>query len=576
MPVTLTVNGHRLAATAGVSLFAAAEQAGVRVPTSCVTQGKCKECVVEVTSGMELLTAPTEFEKHLDVRGGRFRLSCQCRVAADEGAIAYHTMRRGEMRIQRTGLHLPTSHATTVLDPAVARAGDRIVDTSTGEEIDRSSGPIHGLAIDLGTTTIVVRLVDLETGVLVADTSFENPQRFGGSDVMSRIHYDTGHPGRLLMRTLAGYLSHAIAELPVDPRSIYDVVLVGNSTMRDLFFRQSVYSIGQNPYRSITEIEMAEGKRTTTSLTTTGRRSLLPIHPNARVYGLPVISGHVGADAAACLLAVDAAHEDRVIALMDIGTNTELLLGNRHRLLAASCPAGPAFEGGAIACGMPGLDGAIEHVALNDDGTFRLGVIGGGRPEGICGSGLVDLMSELVRTGRMNAMGRFDEGIDRVTLDAGQDVYFLESDVNELAQAKGANVAGLQVVFDQYGIRFDEVAVFYLAGGFGRHLKKDASKRIGLIPNLPDARIVQVGNAALEGATIALVSRARRLEIEALVKTIEHCRLETHPKFFDFFVDGCQFRPVESHLRAAEAGLPAEARAAEAGLSAVARSAEAE
>src|SRR5262249_22794814 len=155
---------------------------------------------------------------------------------------------------------------------------------------------------------------------------------------------------------------------------------------RDIFFRQSVYSIGQNPYRSITEIEMAQGKRTTTSLVTNGRRSLLPVHPAARVYGAPIISGHVGADAAACMLAVDLANEDRLVAIMDIGTNTELILGNRHRILAASCPAGPAFEGGAIACGMAGLDGAIEDICLQADGTFRLGVIGGGRPEGICGS----------------------------------------------------------------------------------------------------------------------------------------------------------------------------------------------
>lgn len=549
MPATLSVNGHRIEATTGSSLFALAEKAGVRVPTSCVTQGKCKECVVEVTRGLELLSAPTDFEKHLDVPGGRFRLSCQCRVASDQGEIECHTMRRGRMRIERHALHLPSTHETTALDPAVVRDGDRIIDRITGGEIDRSTGPIHGLAIDLGTTTIVVRLIDLETGVLVADTSFENPQRFGGSDVMARIHYDTGHPGRLLMRTVAGYLSHAIAELPADPRSIYDVVLVGNSTMRDLFFRQSVYSIGQNPYRSITEIEMAEGKRTTTSLTTSGRRSLLPIHPNARVYGLPIISGHVGADAAACLLAVDLAHEDRLVAVMDIGTNTELLLGNRHRIVAASCPAGPAFEGGAIACGMPGLDGAIEEVALNDDGTFRLGVIGGGPPEGICGSGLVDLMSELLRSGRMNVMGRFDESIERVTLDAGHGVYFLERDVNELAQAKGANVAGLQVVFSHYGIQFDDIAVFYLAGGFGRHLKRAAARRIGLIPNLADDKIVQIGNAALEGATIALVSLSRRQEIEAIVKRVEHCRLETHPAFFDYFVDGCQFRPVESGTR---------------------------
>lgn len=545
MAVMLTVNGHRIEAPAGVSLFTAAGLAGVRVPTSCVTQGKCRECIVEITRGMELLTPPTESEKHLDARA-RFRLSCQCRVTADSGDVECHTMRRGRMRIERRALHLPASHTTTTLDPAIVRDGDRVVDATTGDEIARSTGPIHGLAIDLGTTTVVLRLIDLETGDQVADASFENPQRFGGSDVMSRIHYDSEHPGRLLMRTLAGYLSHAVADLPVDPRTIYDVVLAGNSTMRDLFFRQSVYTIGQNPYRSITEIELAAGKRTTTSLRTTGRRSLLPVHANARVYGLPIISGHVGADAAACLLAADLAHEDRLVAIMDIGTNTELLLGNRHRVLAASCPAGPAFEGGAIACGMPGLDGAIEDVAIDDDGTFRLGVIGGGPPQGICGSGLVDLLSELLRTGRMNAMGRFADGLERVTLDAERNVHFLEQDVNELAQAKGANVAGLQVVFSEYGIPFDDVAVFYLAGGFGRHLKKSASKRIGLIPNIPDEKIVQVGNAALEGATIALVSRSRRQELETMVRKVEHCRLETHPGFFDFFVDGCQFRPAES------------------------------
>src|SRR5262249_42420784 len=200
--------------------------------------------------------------------------------------------------------------------------------------------------------------------------------------------------------------------------------------------------------------------------------------------GLPLTSGHVGAAAAACMSAADLAHEDRLVAIMDIGTNTELLLGNRHRILAASCPAGPAFEGGAIACGMPGLDGAIEDVALDDDGTFRVGVIGGGPAEGICGSGLVDLLSELLRTGRMNAMGRFEDGLERVTLDAQRGIYFFEQDVNELAQAKGANIAGLQVVFSEYGVQFGDVEVFYLAGGFGRHLKKPASKRIGLIPNL--------------------------------------------------------------------------------------------
>jgi uncharacterized 2Fe-2S/4Fe-4S cluster protein (DUF4445 family) len=542
--VAVTINGETAQAADGTPLFDCAEGLGIQVPTSCRKQGKCKECIVEITEGMQGLSEPTEPERHLK---GNFRLACQARVSGESGTIRCHTMRRANMRIERHAFGLPLGRKAA-LEPAVTRDGERIL--LEGEEIDRSPGAIHGIAMDLGTTTIVLRLFDLETGEQIADTSLENPQRFGGSDVMSRISFDGEHRG-LLMRTLAGYLTRAIAKLPVDPRTIYEMVVVGNSTMRDLFFGQNVYSIGQNPYRSITEIEMAEGKRTTTSLTSTGRRCLLPIHPRARVYGVPIISGHVGADAAACMLAVELAHEDRLIAVMDIGTNTELILGNRRRILAASCPAGPAFEGGAIACGMPALDGAIEDVTLRGDGTFRLGVIGGVAPQGICGSGLVDLLSELLRTGRMNSMGRFEDAGHRITVDAAHDIFFLESDVNELAQAKGANVAGLQVVCSAYGIDFDEIDVFYLAGGFGRHLKVDASRRIGLIPDLPDSRIVQVGNAAIEGACIALLSLSRRRELEELVTRVEHCRLETHPSFFDYFVEGCQFKVVEQESRLA-------------------------
>jgi uncharacterized 2Fe-2S/4Fe-4S cluster protein (DUF4445 family) len=415
-----------------------------------------------------------------------------------------------------------------------------------GEEIDRTDGPIHGLAMDLGTTTVVIRLLDLETGEVLADAAFENPQRFGGSEVMSRIHYDTTHGGKLLQRTLAGYISHAIEEFPVDPASIYEMVVAGNSTMRDLFFRLSVHSIGQNPYQSITELEMAAGGRTTTSLSESARRLLLPLHPNARVYGLPVISGHVGADAAACMAAVDIANEDRLIAIMDLGTNTELIVGNRSKILAASCPAGPAFEGGNISCGMPGLTGAIERVRINADGNIDLAVIGGGEAEGICGSGLIDLLSELRLNERVNRLGRFENGETQIDLHANgaRHVYLNERDINELAQAKGANVAGLHIVLDEYGAGFDDIEVFYLAGGFGRHLNVEAAKRIGLIPNLDNEKILQVGNAAIEGACLALLSRAKRQELENLVKTVKHCRLETHPGFFDYFVEGCQFSPI--------------------------------
>src|SRR5271156_2954200 len=278
MAVTLTINGRSTQATDGRSLFDYAEALGIDVPTSCRKQGKCKECMVEVVEGMGTLSPISEAERHLK---GNFRLSCHTRVTAAEGHVRCHTMRRGHMVIERHSFGLPISNRELKLDPAVTRDGDRIL--IDGVEVERSTGPILGIAVDLGTTTVVLRLVDLESGELIADTSFENPQRFGGSEVMSRIAYDTEHAGKLMMRTVAGYMTHAIEEFPVDPKTIYEMVVVGNSTMRDIFFRQNVWSIGQNPYRSITEIEMAEGKRTTTSLTATGQKCLLPIHPQARV-----------------------------------------------------------------------------------------------------------------------------------------------------------------------------------------------------------------------------------------------------------------------------------------------------
>ncbi len=543
MSVQLHFNSHRTDAEPGCSLFTYAEKLGIPVPTSCNKQGKCKECVVEVVEGADCLSKPSPPEQHLR---GSFRLSCCTRIVKEEGLVRCHTMRRGTMRVEKHAFELPVHGPKWKLDPAVKRDGDRIL--LDGVEIDRSTGPLHGLAIDLGTTTIVIRLLNLETGEVVADSSFENPQRFGGSDVMARIQYDTEDRTKTLQRTLAGYLSRAIQEFPVDSRSIYEVVIAGNSTMRDMFFKLSVYSIGQSPYQSLTELEVASGARTTTSLSDSGKRLGLPIHPKARVYGLPIISGHVGADAAACMLAVDIANEERIVAVMDIGTNTELIVGNKHKVLAASCPAGPAFEGGQITFGMPGLPGAIEKVTIDDDGTVRTNVIGDVPPEGLCGSGLVDLMSELLRTGRMNSLGRFEDGSSEFVVASSGDraITFRESDVNALAQAKGANVAGLQIASAEYGLDYSDLDVFYLAGGFGRHLNLDSSKRIGLIPNIRAEKIVQVGNASVEGACIALLSCAKRTELEQLVKRVAHCRLETHPGFFDYFVNGCQFTAVEN------------------------------
>ena len=549
MSVELYFNNHKFSVAKGSSLFEYAESFGIRVPTSCQKQGKCKECLVEITDGMEYLSEPVQKESHLN---GNFRLSCRTKIIADSGIVRCNTMKRGKMKIENKALHFAFNNKAFKIDPAVSRYGDRIF--MDGKEIDRSSESIYGLAVDLGTTTIVVRLINLETGELIADSSFENPQRFGGSDIMARIYYDTEHKGKLLQRTIAGYLTHAIEEFPVDPNNIYEVIIAGNSTMRDLFFRLNVYSIGQNPYRSLTEIEMLDGKRMTTSLTGFPKRLLLPVNPKARIYGLPIISGHVGADAAACMLAVDIANEERLVAIMDVGTNTELILGNKQKILAASCPAGPAFEGGRISCGMPGLPGAIEQVKMKPDGKFEFSVIDNVEAEGICGSGLIDLLGELLKYDRINHLGRFQQSErfhpdgNKITLFSNEvhEVFINEKDINELAQAKGANAAGLHVVFNKYGVKFDDVDFFYLAGGFGRYLNIESAKRIGLIPNIDDSKILQIGNASIEGASIALLSKSKRIELENLIKKVNHCRLETDPAFFDYFVEGCQFNPIKS------------------------------
>jgi uncharacterized 2Fe-2S/4Fe-4S cluster protein (DUF4445 family) len=536
MTLTVSINGRSLAPPPGATLFDCAERVGVRVPTSCVKQGKCKECMVEVAEGGALLTPRTDEERHL---GPDFRLSCRARPAG-EGVVRCHTLRRGAMRIEEGACGLPPR--TGPPDPAVTRRGRQVL--LDGEPIAGADGPLRGVAVDVGTTTVVLRLFDLESGAALATQSFENPQRFAGTDVMARIRFDGENRGRLLQRTLLGYLSHAIEAFPGDPRTIYELVVAGNTTMRDLLFGLDVQPIGQRPYRSVTEHELLEGRRRTTALSVPARRLRLPVHPAARVYGLPLLSGHVGADAAACLLASGLADAERPAAIMDLGTNTELIVGRRGRLVCASCPAGPAFEGFGISCGMPALEGAVERVRLRDDGAAELGVIGGGPPQGACGSGLIDLLGELRRRGLLNASGRFEDGSGSFAFGP---LTLREEDISRLAQAKGANMAGLRIVLERYGIDAADLDRFYLAGGFARHVDVAAARRIGLIPDLPDEKIIKVGNASIEGAALALLSASRRKALEALAPGVAHVELETHPRFFDCFVDACQFVPASAH-----------------------------
>ena len=337
MSKKVTINQRVGEFAVGTSLFEAGEGLDISVPSSCRKQGKCRECLMEITTGMESLSAPTEEEGHLK---DNFRLSCCARLLDVPGEIQAHTMRRAEIHIEDEAMNLPPEAALEKIDPAVTRDGDRVL--LDGKKIATSTGPLVGLAIDFGTTTVVIRALDLESGEIIASTSLENPQRFGGTDVMSRIQFDTDHKGKLLHRTLLGYLTRAIKQLPVDPETIYEIVVAGNPTMRDLFLGLNVSSIGQRPHRCLSEKAWRDGEADTTAVSILARKLRLPCHPQARLYAMPVVSGHVGGDAVACLLAVAGDRSDELIAIMDIGTNTEVFMGYRDRLLAASCPAGPA------------------------------------------------------------------------------------------------------------------------------------------------------------------------------------------------------------------------------------------
>ena len=272
-------------------------------------------------------------------------------------------------------------------------------------------GPLHGLALDIGTTTVALRLYDLETGRLLATQSFENPQRFGGSDIMARIHYDGAHKGDFCSARCSAISRAPSQALPGRSATIYELVVAGNPTMRDLLFGLDVQPIGVLPYRSTTEAALDDGRSHHHQPRRHGEELRLPVHPEARVYGLPLVGSHVGRRRRRLPAGDGHRRRRRLCALLDIGTNTEAFLGNRGGSLAASCPAGPAFEGGGVTFGMPALDGAIERVRIRDDGSLEIHAIGDARPAGICGSGLVDLLSELRRTGRMNEQGRFaDDG----------------------------------------------------------------------------------------------------------------------------------------------------------------------
>ena len=525
------------------TLFDYADSLEVRVPTSCGRTGECHECIVEIRNGMNSLNLVTEQEKFLR---GNYRLACRTTLEDSHATVEFATLRRQPRILSKS---IPRK---IQLDPRVTKKNNNVV--VDGKVIDKYRGGIFGIAGDIGTTTVVLNLVDLESGEIIQTSSFENPQRFGGGDVMNRISYDGGDFQGELKQVMLSSINFEIGAMTRNPnrkslrrRCIYDVVLVGNTTMRDLLFGIDVQSVGQKPYKSLIQTEFENKTRESTAVECSASNIGLRVHPDAKVYSGPLVGSHVGTDVAADMLAIgmDTAKSPRM--LVDIGTNTEVVIGDSSGMVTASCPAGPAFEGGEVTYGMPGYDGAVEAVSIRE-GKVSLSTIGDADVEGICGSGLVDLLSELRRTEAMDELGKYSNDSNQFAFAPDHEMYLYRSDISALAQAKSANYSGQFIAMRHFGKSIEDLETLYLAGGFANYINADNAKSIGFIADFPTEKISKVGNASLEGATIMLKSVSSRISIEQLVRKVEHIELETTPDFFDIFVEGCMFKPMPREI----------------------------
>jgi uncharacterized 2Fe-2S/4Fe-4S cluster protein (DUF4445 family) len=499
---------------------------------------------VEVKAGAEHLAPPTEPEAFLREP---YRLACQAVVADANAHVDFSILeRRLRIVVPEPELRVrPIDPAVHVIDGVIHHGKDPIASRTGG---------MYGIAIDVGTTTVVLELVDLDDGRIMEVIALENPQRFGGSDVMNRISYDDGPSRGQLRQSLRKAINKELRQLyercAINRREVFEVVIVGNATMRDLFFGLDVSPIGQRPYKSTTELDLLAGHRGTTALTALAHELGFHAHPLARVWGAPLVASHVGADVVADLVAIGLQQTHLgVTMLVDVGTNTEVVVAGRNRIVAASCPAGPAFEGGDVTYGMQASAGAIESLEIEDDGRIEYRTIDGAPPVGICGSGLIDLVAALRRSGRMSPKGVFADKAPHVEVVPAAGITFTRADASALAQAKAANTVGQAILLRELGIAPADVDRLYLAGGFASYVDVENAIEIGFLAPVPTDRVVKVGNASLTGARELLLSVRARDAAERLIRTIEHIELETTPDFFDLFVDGCQFKPLAAESK---------------------------
>lgn len=622
--VTILPGPRVLDAKPGTTILKAAHAGGVDITATCGGRGRCTSCRVKLVAG----TAPPPTimdELQLGdalVREG-YRLSCQWPVteavtvqvapplddttfqilggerpagapepisidAGIDKRVAQVTLPKDEHR-QTSDLeallaaagsieHVPPTVLKTL--PAALRARDGEVTVTTfGRDVlavEAGDTALHkfGLAIDIGTTSVVTTLMELESGEQLAAVSSLNPQAVFGGDLMSRIAFAQFDPGNLrkLQTRIIGLLNQHIEQISresgVLTKWIYKVVVVGNTCMHHLLLGIDPSYVGLAPYAPVVRHP----------LILPARDLFLKLPPEARVCLLPLVAGFVGADAVGVALATRIDESPALRIAVDIGTNGEVLLGSRERLWACSAPAGPALEGAQIRHGMRAAVGAIDRVAA-EEGDLRLHTIGDGPAQGLCGSGLLDAVAALLDLGVVDWTGLIDvEGRDRLPAPtrarvemrgeervvvlarpgehgAEREITLTQDDIRQVQLCKGAIASGVAMLRHVAGVRPEQVEELMLAGGFGNYLSIRSALRIGLIPpDLPEGKIRYVGNAAALGAQLALVSEAERARAEVIAGRIEHVSLAAHPDFETIFVECMNFPRLPPRTEGVRAG----------------------
>ena len=572
---------------AGTTIFDAASWNGVAIDSTCGGHGTCKKCKVRVVSGHVPLSPVDPRAFTVDELKGGWRLACraatqedvtvevpplQTRPKAALAGVGRHVILRPAVQKRYLELTEPTLEDQTsdlervlaAMDDlelrvplAVARGlgtalraadwkvtavvvDDLLVDVEPGD----TSAARYALAFDLGTTTVVATLLDLETGQPKAVRSVLNAQQPFGADVITRISATMLDPDALARlqqhahETLQLLTGEVCEEAGVDPNTVYEIVVAGNVTMIQLALAIDPQPLSMAPF-TITARTLPVAQAADFGV---------HVHPRAPAVMFPALGAYVGPDIVAGILATGLTLDRRVRLFIDVGTNSEIVLGSSAGALATAAPAGPAFEAAQIRCGMRAADGAIEGVKIHD-GEVELTVIGDVEPTGLCGSGLVDAVAELVGAGILDNSGRFVLGSsERLGKIGEENVFYLadgiflsQRDVRELQFAKASIATGWTILCNDLGIAPEEISQVLLGGSFGSYLTAASAVKIGLVPRLPLPRIVSAGNVAGEGAKIAALSITERAAAHAVLDEVQYVELSGRTDFNDLFIDQLAF-----------------------------------